>query len=103
MTAGEVDMGKADSNYFGTAGTAQPISRAKRAILEATKRDGEVESDGRRTVHNILNHTRNHQIQQQEVTEKSGEQRSQYTNISELSHTYKQFSGLLNRNDSSQR
>lgn len=57
VNASEVEM----KMEYGTARTsAQPVSRAKMAILEASKRDGEFSSDGRRTVHNIINQTKSH-------------------------------------------
>lgn len=58
---------------------------AHRIILDATKRDGELSSDGRRTVANIMNLTEN-------LTEKVGQEEKEsadrgYTNISDLSNT----------------
>ena len=92
VTAGEVDM----SEEYGGPSTTEPVSRARLAIIEATRRDGELSSDGRRTVKNIINQTSfSNQVlaqQPQHVSfpatdNNSAEINRSYANISELSHT----------------
>ena len=54
VVGAEVDLLLQNQSY-GT--TEQPQSRAKQVLFQATKRDAELSSDGRRTVNNIMNET----------------------------------------------
>ena len=70
----EVDLSSGQQNRSQVTDIA---SHSKNVLLDATKRDGDVSSAGRRTVHNIMNQTQ---------STKSPDHRS-ISNISELSNT----------------